>query len=400
MRFRALDGFRGLCALIVALYHFPVENHVLGHRFFLPNAQMLLDFFFVMSGFLIASAYGDRLKTWSDVAGFAKTRFARLWPLHVSMLMVLVTLETAKALFLPHIGVEPPFSGAKDPTAILTNVLLLHSLHFHPMLTWNAPSWTVSVEFFTYVIFASLMVSWPKRTLACALGMAVIGALGVALVARRLDANYDYGLLRCFYGFFCGALTWRMFKAAPLVLTARPVWATTLEVFAFLGVFAYIVVLGGVPFGFAGPLVFSLFIWLYAAEQGAVARILGWGPLVKLGAISYSIYLVYYPIIVITALALRFWEHVTGNNLTTFGYTGLDQMLFVSGPSKWLLDGVMLFYLAVVIAVASQTFKFVEGPGRDIINSTLNLRPSSSTERLQRPLSERWSFPKMGRRSS
>jgi peptidoglycan/LPS O-acetylase OafA/YrhL len=398
MRFRALDGFRGLCALIVALYHFPVENHVLGHRFFLPHAQMLLDFFFVMSGFLIAGAYGERLKTWGDVGAFAKSRFARLWPLHIAMLTVFVAIEATKALLLPHIGAEPPFSGAKAVPAIFTNVLLIHSLHLHPMLTWNAPSWTVSVEFFTYLTLAALVVTWPKRPLATALCMALVGALGVGLIARKLDANYDYGLFRCFYGFFCGALTWRVFKAAPLVLAERRALATALEAAALVGVFAYMAVLGGAPFGFAGPLAFSLFIWLYAAEQGAVAQFLGWGPLVKLGAISYSIYLVHYPIIVITALALRLWEHVTRISLTTFGYTGLDQMLFVSGPSKWLLDGVMLVYLAVVIAVATQTYKFIEVPGRDVINATTFADWPRSWAAGLSALRERVKLSKTGRR--
>ena len=101
MRFRALDGFRGLCALLVALYHLPIYNHLLGPQFFLPNAQMLMDFFFVLSGFLICSAYGERLKAWSDVLSFAQARFARLWPLHVAMLAVFVVIEVAKAaLFL------------------------------------------------------------------------------------------------------------------------------------------------------------------------------------------------------------------------------------------------------------------------------------------------------------
>jgi peptidoglycan/LPS O-acetylase OafA/YrhL len=369
MRFRALDGFRGLCALIVALYHFPVENHVLGHRFFLPNGQMLLDFFFVFSGFLISSAYGDRVKTWKDVGTFAKSRFARLWPLHAAMLAVFVAIETTKAVFLPHIGTEPPFSGAKTVASIFTNLLLIHSLHIHPMLTWNAPSWTVSVEFFTYLTFASLVVMWPKRPLATASVMAVVGALGVTLIARKLDANFDYGLLRCFYGFFCGALTWRLFKAAPFAASGRPVLATALEAVALVGVFAYIVLLGGASFGYAGPLVFSAFIWLYAAEQGAVTRHLGSPPLVKLGAISYSIYLVHYPIVVTTALALRLWEHLSGLHLSAFGYSGLDQMTFISGPSKLLLDGVMVVYLVVVVAVATQTFKYIEGPGRTLVNA-------------------------------
>jgi peptidoglycan/LPS O-acetylase OafA/YrhL len=368
MRFRALDGFRGLCALLVALYHLPIYSHLLGPRFFLPNAQMLMDFFFVLSGFLISCAYGDKLKTWNDVGHFAQARFARLWPLHAAMLLVFVSIEMAKAVFAPHLGVQPPFSGAKPVEAIFTNLLLLHSLHLHPMLTWNAPSWTVSVEFYTYLLFAALTVLWPKRAILNAAVMALIGALGVSLVAHKLDATYDYGLFRCFFGFFCGVLTWRLWTASPLVLTGRRALATGLEVFATAGVFAYIALLGGAPFGYAGPLIFSAFIWLYASEQGAVTRGMAFAPLVRLGEMSYSIYLVHFPIIVAITLSLRLFEHWSGVNFERLGFAGIDQMSFVYGPNKWVMDGVMLVYLALVIAVATQTFKYIEEPGRKLFS--------------------------------
>jgi peptidoglycan/LPS O-acetylase OafA/YrhL len=368
MRFRALDGFRGLCALLVALYHFPVHNHILGPRFFLPHAQMLMDFFFVLSGFLISGAYGEKLKTWRDVGGFARARFARLWPLHAAMLLVFVTIEAAKAVFAPHIGAQPPFSGTKPVGAILTNLFLIHSLHVHPMLTWNAPSWTVSVEFYTCLLFAGLLVTWPQRRIVSAALMAATGAFGVIMIARKLDANYDYGLFRCLFGFFCGVLTWRVWRAAPDLLANRRRLATGLELFATLGVFAYIAILGGAPFGYAGPLVFSGFIWIYACESGAVTRWMRRPPLVRLGEISYSIYLVHFPIVFIIALAFRLFEKVSGLNLETVGFAGLDQMNFVYGPNKWVMDGVMLAYLAIVIAVAGQTFKYIEEPGRKLFS--------------------------------
>jgi peptidoglycan/LPS O-acetylase OafA/YrhL len=371
MRFRALDGFRGLCALIVALYHFPVRNHFLGPQFFLPNAQMLMDFFFVMSGFLISCAYGDKLKTWRDVGGFARARFARLWPLHAAMLAVFVVIEAAKAAFFPHIGLQPPFTGAKAPLGIVTHLLMLHSLHLHPMLTWNAPSWTVSVEFYTYLLFAALVIFWPKRPILTAAVLATIGAFGVVVIARKVDANYDWGLLRCIYGFFCGVLTRRIWKAAPTVLANRPNLATGLEIFATVGVFAYMAVLGGAPFGYAGPLVFSAFIWLYACERGALTRrVMAYSPLVRLGQISYSIYLVHFPLIVVITLGLRLFEHFSGLRFETLGFSGIDHMSFVYGPSKWVMDGVMAVYLALVIAVASQTFKYVEEPGRKLFSPT------------------------------
>jgi peptidoglycan/LPS O-acetylase OafA/YrhL len=368
MRFRALDGFRGLCALIVALYHFPVETHLTGRAFFLPHAQMLMDFFFVMSGFIIAGAYGERLNDWRDVARFARSRIARLWPLHAAMLGLLVAVEVAKAVLAPGAGLQPPFTGVHAPAAILTNLLLIHSLHLHPMLTWNAPSWTISVEIVAYLSFAVLAVLLPRRRLAVAAGMALVGALGVALIARKLDANYDFGVFRCFYGFFCGVVTARLWRALPFPAAAGRAAATVVEAAAILGVFAYIVFLGGPPFGFAGPLVFSAFIWLYASERGAVTRGLSAGPLVRLGEISYSIYLIHFPIVVLTTVGVRSAERLLHVRLADFGYSGLDEMTFLVGPSKWLLDGVMLAYLAVVIAVATQTHRLIEVPGRRLFD--------------------------------
>jgi peptidoglycan/LPS O-acetylase OafA/YrhL len=374
MRFRALDGFRGLCALMVALYHFPVETHLTGRVFFLPHAQMLMDFFFVFSGFLIAGAYGERLKGWGDVARFARGRVARLWPLHAVTLGVLVALELAKAALAPGAGLQPPFTGAHAPAAILTNLLMIHSLHLHPMLTWNAPSWTVSVEIVAYLAFAVLTILLPRRRLAVAAGMALMGALGVALIARKLDANYDFGLFRCFYGFFCGVLTARLWRARPFPAAAGRGVATLVEAAAMLGVFAYITFLGGPPFGFAGPLVFSGFIWLYASERGGVTRSLSAGPLVRLGEISYSIYLIHFPIVVLTTVSLRSAERLLHVRLADFGYAGLDAMTFLSGPSTWILDGAMLAYLAVVIAAATQTHRLIEVPGRKLFDGLKAVR--------------------------
>jgi peptidoglycan/LPS O-acetylase OafA/YrhL len=375
MRFRALDGFRGVCALLVALYHLPLYSHVTGPIFFLPNAQMLLDFFFVASGFLISGAYGAKLTTWGDFGQFAIRRFGRLWPLHAAVLAAFVAIEAAEALFAPHAGVSPVFTGPHIPGAILTNLLLIHSLHVHPMLTWNAPSWTVSVEFYTYLIYAGLVLTWPKRPLVSAVLMAAVGAAGVIFVARQLAATYDFGVFRCFYGFFVGVLTFSVWKAAPLKLSSHPRVAAAVEVGATLGVFAYIALIGGPPFGFAGPLVFALFIWIYAAEQGPVTRVFSCKPLVWLGEISYSIYLVHYLIIIVIDLVLRALEKYAHINFEALGMHGLDTAWFVRMPSLWAADPIVLVYLVLVVLTASQTYRFIEQPGRALIKLPRKSRP-------------------------
>ncbi len=329
---------------------------------------MLMDFFFVMSGFLISGAYADRLRNWRDIGRFTKSRFARLWPLHAAMLALFVAIEAAKAIALPGIGAQPPFTGSKSISSIFTNIAMIHSLGIHHTLTWNAPSWTVSVEFYTYLIFALSCVFLPNRPVTSASALAAVGAVGVIFIARKLDANYDYGLFRCFYGFFCGVLTRHVFAAAPPRRRGRRTFATSLELVAVLGAFTYIIAFGGGWLGYGGPLIFSGFIWLYAGETGGVAQLFAAPPLVRLGEISYSIYLVHFPIIVLTALSLRLLEHVTGFSFLAHGYKGLDQMVFIEGP-KWILDAVMAVYLLVVIAVANLTYAYIETPGRRIFDA-------------------------------
>ena len=93
-RFRALDGWRGICALLVAAHH--VEVH--GWLYWQPlirNAWLFVDFFFVLSGFVIAHAYGERLGKTHEIGVFVARRLGRLWPLHVAVLLALIALELA-----------------------------------------------------------------------------------------------------------------------------------------------------------------------------------------------------------------------------------------------------------------------------------------------------------------
>jgi peptidoglycan/LPS O-acetylase OafA/YrhL len=154
--------------------------------------------------------------------------------------------------------------------------------------------------------------------------------------------------------------------------------AGVLEIAALVGVFAYIAFLGGPPTGIAGPLIFAGFIWLFAAEQGIASRGLSFPALVWLGEISYSIYLVHYPLIMVCAVGLRLVEHATGVHVSALGFEGLDQMAFISGPSPWIMDGMMIGYLAIVIAVASQTYRFIEQPGRALFGPRRTKAPRTA----------------------
>jgi len=92
-------------------------------------------------------------------------RLGRLYPLHIAILAAFIGIELLRyrysGLLVGEMGDK--FSGARTITAIVTNVFLVQSLGVHSMLTWNLPSWSISVEFYTYAVFAIALVLLRRR---------------------------------------------------------------------------------------------------------------------------------------------------------------------------------------------------------------------------------------------
>ena len=145
-RFEALDAIRGICALLVVLFHIPVYHALKGSQTF-ANLQFCVDMFFALSGFVLCHAYGSRLNNGADGARFFVTRFARLWPLHVTVLVLFVGIEIVKLVFLRADGSfaldSKPFGEGRTPWELVTNLLFLQSFNLHPGLSWNGPAWTL-----------------------------------------------------------------------------------------------------------------------------------------------------------------------------------------------------------------------------------------------------------------
>src|SRR6202035_3139975 len=182
MHFRVLDSWRGIAALLVAIFHLNVLSAVYSLDFF-RNAFLFVDFFFVLSGFVITHSYGDRLGTLEGVGTFAVRRFNRLWPLHAIVLLAFVLVEVAKVLMATR-GASfstSPFTGANSPSAVLLNLVFGQSIGLVNQLTWNPPSWSIAAEFWTYLIFAATL--HVAATRFSRLAFAAEGLLAVLLVA-------------------------------------------------------------------------------------------------------------------------------------------------------------------------------------------------------------------------
>lgn len=380
MRFAALDGWRGMAAVGVAIFHLSVLSHLFDVPF-VRKADVFVDFFFVLSGFVLTHAYGDRLSSKEDFFRFAIRRFGRLWPLHIATLIVLIASEVMKLVTMKMAGFgagAPAFAGRTGLDALVYNVLMLHGLGFFPDFTWNLPSWSISTEFYVYAAFASVCVVFGRPSvIIAAVAAMVAGIVFYILIAGRHGPPPLYAAVpRCMCEFFIGVLVYRMFRLLSPAMEKRVLW---LEIPIVVLMVALISLLSRSQLALVSPLLFGAVVFVFAVGGGVVSRILEWRPIQRIGEISYSIYLVHFVILTIFNALTRALEQKLNVTLRAqFIHNGAPfDVLTIGGP--WMLDFVALGYLAVVVFVSRYTYELIEVPARDYFNRlAANLFPTSS----------------------
>lgn len=125
MKVIELESVRGVAALLVFLSHVPNWYGPFHQIAFIRNGGLMVELFFVLSGFVIFSTYGARIATFRDVVRFQFLRFGRLYPVHLTFLLLFVGFEFLKLLFIKN-PVSPPFAdGIAGPREFLENLTLI-----------------------------------------------------------------------------------------------------------------------------------------------------------------------------------------------------------------------------------------------------------------------------------
>ena len=394
-RFEALDGWRGICACLVVLFHFhgfsPLYTSGL-----VRNSYLFVDFFFVLSGFVIAWNYGSRLDSWAGVKRFLLLRVGRVYPLHLFMLLCLVVYEFAKMARGPAAGAESTvFTGATHPFAVVTNLLLVQSLNIHDGLTWNGPAWSISTELWAYVLFAMVSMWLGMRNWMLMLAALLAPVLILHLSRTGMDTTYDYGLVRCVFGFALGVACCRLHKAWPAIARGGPPAVMSVLEIAIVAVVAWYVSTAGTgPWSIAAPFVFAVAVLIFAVEGGAVSRLFRFRFLTWLGTLSYSIYLTHYFFVLVFPAVVK---RIVHQDLWTPMQLANGQYLLAFGRND--VEGTLFYALviAVTVAFSAFTYRWVETPGRDWTrrwvgpskNGVKSAQRSSATGAATTPSSQR-----------
>lgn len=309
--YELLDGLRGVAALVVIWYHVfeGFATSPFDQRF--NHGYLAVDFFFILSGFVVGYAYDDRWKRRTlSLGGFVKRRLIRLHPMvvlgavlgavtfciqgsthwdgtHVALSLVLLSLVLHLFLIpaLPGAGVEVRGNGEMYPL--------------------NGPTWSLFFEYLGNLCYALFLRRLPTRWLA-----AFVALTGAGLVAfavgngsgyghlgvgwSLLDWNLPGGLLRMLFAFPMGLLLSRLFR--PVAIRGA-FWICSLAVVALLAV-PYVggsesLWMNGLYDSLCVVVLFPLIVWLGASGRATDSATAG---LCKfLGDISYPVYVIHYP---------------------------------------------------------------------------------------------------------
>ncbi len=296
--FPSLDLCRGLAAIVVMFYH--IGFLLSGWPMFLKRGYLCVDFFFLLSGYVIANSYERRLKSDLGLTEFAVLRLARLWPL--------LALTTVLGLIVQLPRFHRDFGGIDVSATIITTVFNASGLPTPASPTGflfplNPAAWSIFFELVANLAYVLLLPFLSGRMLLGLVAVSGGALLLVALGQNTIDTgwadwNILYGFPRVAFSFFLGVFMWRL---GPDMLQAQSRGSASLFIVLLVTLVAFSVPLDllGRFSGFydallvivAFPILLLVAVRTRLGSRASAIALL-------LGGISYSVYLLQTPLMI------------------------------------------------------------------------------------------------------
>ena len=376
--FSNLTPLRGIAAILTVIFHVSLMAGPLAFNTqVLHRMYLMVDFFFVLSGFIMCHVYGELFSGEVTMPAFKKftiARFARVYPLHlITLLYTIILFSVTAKLGIPKV---PVLQVENSGYSIFTNLLLLQSMNLHHWFSWVHASWSISTEWWAYMVFPFLVMPFSKLssagkiavTLLCFGGYLFITFIIIPIVpfpaeipfvkvnpaSLSINVAYQFGFIRCLCGFVLGMMMYQGFKTdwGKKILGNGYVFLT-----AATGLF--------LSMHFALPDVVTIsflpFILLSAAYGSpSINKVLSVKALQKIGDWSFSIYLVHQPLLYTIGSINAYYNPVNPNNPSAGP---------PPAPSLLVAWAICVGFIALTLFVSSLTYRFWEVPARKWINA-------------------------------
>lgn len=298
-RYYSLDGMRGLAAIIVVLHHCGLQWGDGLAR----SGYLAVDFFFALSGFVVAMAYQKRLEEGMSLRAFMTVRFVRLYPLFLLGLGLGVVKAAGQIMMQDNTAL--PVSEFALSTMLSLAMLPTPGAHLVSIFPLNTPAWSLFFEMVASLVFGIALFRWRPRVLVAvmlAMAVALVGGV-IAYGNQGLGTGWGlfvFGFPRLFYAFLLGVLMYRLDpthqrRGAFEIYIAAAALAAMLFVMPpdwFVSRYEILVLLVGIPL-----LLRAGIVWEVAPRY---RRLFAW-----LGDISYPIYILHFPLLMMTLFVTR-----------------------------------------------------------------------------------------------
>ncbi len=358
-RFDVLDSFRGLAAILVVVVHMHYVGSFIEPEFF-RESFLFVEFFFVLSGFVLAHGYA--LKKDLNFKTFIISRSFRLFPLHLFTLTIIVLLEFGK-LYAYNKGFSfnaIPFTNTQNPHDIIPSALLLQAwLPNVETFGWNSPSWSISIEFYMYLLFfVSLFIKRPYLFIV----WSILSIIAFITIIMKQDTPIgELAIARGFSSFFAGGLIYFLFRKIYPIVTLGKNLFTILELIVIALVI--LTISSSIPYkSLVATALFIIQIFIFAFQKGYISNFFRSNVFLYLGKLSYSIYLTH-TIIIFGSLSTYM---IIEKFLRIKTSQTIDGQRFIDLGSPLYNNLAILAVLGTVIFVSHFTYKYIELKGQAI----------------------------------
>ncbi|MEZ4811180.1 MAG: acyltransferase [Allomuricauda sp.] len=349
-----LTPLRGIAAIWVVLYHYDQLTTFTGleplvsqdSTMLMAKGYLFVDFFFLLSGFILAHVYGDRFQhsiNFKSSWNYLWARFSRLYPLHIFCLLTHVVVAFFLIFGFPNVWDK--FSHMYAFKGIPVHLFLAQAWGSDYWLTWNVPSWSISAEWAIYMASPLLFLFLFQRKgsgqwIMALISFAILGGIVHFNVKHSLDVTFDWGIFRCFAEFTLGILVYNLYRKSFFKKwLAKDLFFLAMALMTLFGLHIKINDVFIIP-------CFALIILTAAHNRGKVQQMMKWPPAQFLGEISYSIYM------------------MQGLWLSLY-WMGLDSWLMDRPgliPDTWTLVPLVMSLLFVNIVSAAWSYQNIEIP--------------------------------------